>query len=131
MEDIGTRLQTAGIGTLGTNLFLQMLPNTPDACVAVIEYQGLQPQDVLGGQTLPKWERPRLQVISRGVKDDFAAARSKAEDAYRSLYTVVNLTVNGTYYLRVTVQQTPFLMEVDSLKRPLFVFNIQAERVPV
>ena len=52
LSDIGTKLAAASISTqdltLGTNLFLGRLPESPDTCVAIYQTGGLAPIDQLG-----------------------------------------------------------------------------------
>jgi hypothetical protein len=55
LPEIGTYLAatvTDTALTLGTNLFLGRLPDTPDTCVALFETGGLTPAETMGGSSL-------------------------------------------------------------------------------
>ena len=69
LNDIGTYLQYQGIGTLGADLFLGLMPDQPDNCIALFEYAGSPPDLHWNG------EYPGLQVRVRNKS--YAAARTK------------------------------------------------------
>ena len=48
LESIGDYLVTNSLGTLGTNLFLGTLPESPDVCTAVFENSGTPPAFTMG-----------------------------------------------------------------------------------
>ena len=61
LSDIGTYLAASVTDTaltMGTNLFLGRLPDTPDTCVAVFETSGEGPVNTGGGSTLPAFTQP-------------------------------------------------------------------------
>ena len=130
LGDIGTYLAanvTDTSLTLGTNLFLGRLPDTPDTCVGVFETGGLPPVDTGGGSTLPAFTQPRFQTMVRA--DDYAAASSLAEDIFKKLQLIVNEALSGTKYLRASGLQEPFALDRDSQERMVFVCNYQTMRV--
>lgn len=140
IEQLGHKLQTSSVGTLGTNLFLNALPdNTTGVAVAVIETMGTTPGRTFG-RARPSVEKLRVQVIARstapmggsGIASP-AAARAKAQVAYDSLCGIVNQTVGSSsdagYYLRVDgVQSGPFLIGRDEKGRALFSCNYDVWR---
>src|SRR5581483_597610 len=79
--------------TMGTNLFGQYLPDSPDDAVAIVEYGGSPPTRVMGTSN-PAWENPRLQVVSRSA--DPQTAKANARIVWNLLEGVVNRTVGGT-----------------------------------
>jgi len=59
LDDVGTYMAanvTDVTLTLGTNLFLGRLPESPDTCVAIYETAGTAPTDVFGANTAPPIE---------------------------------------------------------------------------
>ena len=48
--------------TLGTNLTYGFMPETPDLCVAVYEYQGIPPMATFGSQGF-EIDRPSIQRL--------------------------------------------------------------------
>lgn len=127
LDEIGTYLQTGGIGTLGTNLFLSMLPDSPDVCVVVHEYGGSDGEYVFGA-TGAQVERPRFQVMARAAADDYASARTKIQSVYTLLDAVVETSLSGKRYHRIRALAPPFFVERDDQRRPLLVCNFEAEK---
>ena len=70
LTDVSTYLaSTVTDATLvvGTNLFLGRLPEDPDTCVAIYETMGQSPDNTFGGSTVPVFENPRIQVVTRAT----------------------------------------------------------------
>ena len=130
LPEIGTYLAanvTDTTLTLGTNLFLGRLPETPDTCVALIETAGLIGVEAMGGSSLPAYTRPRAQVLVRA--NAYSDASSLAEDIYKQMQEVDNESLSGVYYLRANGMQPPFYLERDEQERALFSCNYQTLRV--
>lgn len=123
LAELGSFLQSRGIGTVGTDLFLGTLPDAPDACGALREYSGPPPEVGFGSPGLA-FETPAVQVVFRGAPNNYPAPRAKAEAAYRALAELQVSSVSGADYLMVTPQQAPFLLERDDKVRPVIVFNV-------
>lgn len=126
LDDVGALLQTQGVGTLGTDLFLSTLPDVPDACVALYEYGGGPPQHTLGG-TSAKWEEPRIQAVARATT--YSAARTKIGAIFTALHAVNNTTLSGTLYLSIEALQSPFFLEKDQSSRVKMVCNFHIRKV--
>lgn len=103
LEDIGQYLQKKGLGTLGKDIFLGMLPSAPDSCVALFEYQGQMANQLAGLQT------PGLQVVCR-AKNNYPQARGKLQAIYDVLSRVgfeedeqdaPGIVMNGSQYFRI------------------------------
>ncbi len=122
LPELGTYLQTAGIGTLGTDLFLGELPANPDNCVAILEYGGMAPEHDLGTTAL-RYEFPRVQVVVRNTS--YATGRLKAQDILGDMAAVANETLTSVYYLEAAPLQSPFLLERDDNDRWVFACNYQ------
>ena len=122
LSDIGNYLQAQGIGTLGTNIFLGLMPDQPDNCVALFEYAGSPPDLHWEG------EYPGLQVRVRNK--GYAAAREKIEEVVTELHGAHELTLNGTRYRVIKVRGSPEVLKRDANNRvELFVnFEIITER---
>ena len=76
LEAVGTIIDTnSATLTLGTNLFLGKMPESPDLCVAVYEYAGTQPLATFGATAI-EVDRPSVQVVVRVAKEDYPAARN-------------------------------------------------------
>ena len=89
VDDVADYLASGGVGTVGTDIFESGFfdsagpPATPDAQVAIYEYQGDAPEQVLGPANASPLLYPRVQVVARAAT--YAAARAKAQAVYDRL----------------------------------------------
>ena len=156
LKEIGTYLQSQGIGTLGANVFLGLMPDQPDNCIALFEYAGSPPDLHWNG------EYPGLQVRVRNKS--YAAARTKIGEVMAELHGLYEQTlgvvsddeggeeddegvgeddskgggeevgeptpVTGTRYLLIKARGSPEILKRDNNNRvELFVnFEIIKER---
>ena len=124
LTDIGTYLNAASISTqdltLGTNLFLGRLPETPDTCVGVIQTAGVAPTDTFG-TSFPPLETQGLQTLVRATT--YATEEALAVDVMKSLASVDNQTLTSTLYLKIEAQQSPFALERDNQERLVMSCN--------
>ena len=87
LKEIGTYLQSQGIGTLGANVFLGLMPDQPDNCIALFEYAGSPPDLHWNG------EYPGLQVRVRNKS--YAAARTKIGEVMAELHGLYEQTLGA------------------------------------
>jgi len=122
LESVGDYLAAQGQGTLGTNLFLAVMPESPNACVAVYENSGGPPSMTMG--TAP-WaiDRPAIQVICRGNKSDYLSARDKAETIRNLLGAITDQTISGINIMRIESQGSVIPMGEDENQRPMVSIN--------
>jgi len=122
LNDIGTYLQTQGIGALGADIFLGLMPDQPDNCIALFEYAGGPPDLHWAG------EYPGLQVRVRNK--GYAAARTKIGEVMDKLHGLHEQTLYGTRYLLIKARGSPEVLKRDNNNRvELFVnFEIIKER---
>lgn len=122
LREIGTYLATKSIGTVGTDIFLGLMPDQPDNCIALFEYAGSPPDLHWNG------EYPGLQVRVRNKS--YAAARTKIGEAMTALHGLHEQTLSGTRYLLIKARGSPEVLKRDANNRvELFVnFEIIKER---
>ena len=125
--EIAEYLEDQAVGTVGTDIFAGQLPDTPDACVAVIPYAGRAPERNLDKSV--NWRYPRVQVSVRGAREGYAAARAKIDAVNAALDAVVNTTIEGVLYQQIDALSEPFLLRRDGNNRPIFVCNFECWRV--
>ena len=124
--DIATYLDTQqGSLTLGTNLFVGRMPDTPATCVTLYEYGGTAPDNTMGGG-LPVLQNPSVQITVRATT--YAAAETLINLCWVSLEGIVDESLSGTRYNRVSAIQSPFPLERDSQDRIIFVQNFNVTR---
>ena len=124
LTDIGSYLHAASISTadltLGTNLILGRLPDSPDTCVALIQTGGTGPTDTFG-TSYPPLETQGLQTLIRASA--YATAEALAVDVFKSLTAVDNETLTSTLYLKIEALQSPFALERDAQERLIMSCN--------
>lgn len=125
LEGLAARLQSASVATPGTNLFLGIMPETPDVCVALYEYAGANPLEVMvdNDATL---ERPSIQVIVRASRNDYPTARTLIKDVRDTLTAITDETISGTRFLRVNQNSAINAVGMDENDRPEFTLSLQA-----
>lgn len=132
LDDIETYIvaDVATNYTFGTNLFAGLMPDTPDKCSVLFEYEGGAPDYVFGASnSLPAISYPHLQVVSRDTS--YAGSRTDANTICALLEGIVNQTINGTFYFRIARLQDPFFMHRDKVKnRVYFACNYEVFRQP-
>jgi hypothetical protein len=122
LTEIGAYLATKSIGTVGTDIFLGLMPDQPDNCIALFEYAGSPPDLHWNG------EYPGLQVRVRDKS--YAAARTKIGEVMEKLHGLYEQTLSGTRYLLFKARGSPEVLKRDNNNRvELFVnFEIIKER---
>mgnify|MGYP003676338723 FL=1 len=130
LTDVGTYLAAASISTadltLGTNLFLGRLPESPDTCVGLVQTAGTAPTNTFG-TSYPPLENQGLQTIVRAAT--YATAEALAVDVMKSLASVENETLTSTLYLKIEAQQSPFALDRDSQERLIMSCNFLIAKV--
>lgn len=124
LEAVGDYLQAEGYGTQGTDIFLAVMPETPDACVAVYENAGNRPEFTMGSAP---WavDRPLIQVICRGARSDYPTTRNTAEAIRALLGSVMNTTLSSVPILRIEPQGSVVPMGEDENQRPMVSVNFE------
>ena len=122
LEDLGTHLQTEGVATVGTDLFYNYMPDTPDVAVNLVKSGVTSPEEgeVFGGDTLPVFERTSVICVVRTAARDSSAAETLSDSIWQTLHLIANETVNGTYYLRVVKVDGPEFVGTDTSDRPMY-----------
>jgi hypothetical protein len=124
LEAVGTYIDTSSADlTLGTNLFLSKMPESPDFCVAIFEYEGLPPIETFGSAGFVI-ERPSLQIMVRAAREDYVTARDKAVTLRNLIAAISNTSLSGIGILRVTSMGSVNPLGVDELERPQVIFNV-------
>lgn len=124
-QELAEFLEDEGLVTVGTDFFVGEMPAGVVNAGVITMYPGAPGEHNLSttGWTL---EMPRCQVKFRNTTE--ATAISKAISAARSLSKIANQTIEGVRYRSVTVLQAPGILERDANNRPVYGFNLEAER---
>ena len=117
LREIGAYLATKSIGTVGTDIFLGLMPDQPDNCIALFEYAGSPPDLHWNG------EYPGLQVRVRNKS--YAAARTKIGEAMTALHGLHEQTLSGTRYLLIKARGGPEVLKRDNSNRVELFVNFE------
>lgn len=126
LESVGDYLAAQGQGTLGASLFLAVMPETPDALVALYESSGLSPMETMGANA---WviDQPSIQVICRGARGDYPGARDKAQAIRALLASVTETSISGIHIMRIRSEGAVIPMGEDENGRPMVSANFQCQ----
>jgi hypothetical protein len=130
LDEIAARLVAQGVGVIGSSIFLgskAVIPTGDGPYLSLTETGGSGPtrvHNVPGAKT----QRPTAQIAVRARS--YLVARTKAKEAYLALDGVWNTTIGGVFYQKITARQEPTDIGLDDEKRPMIVFNIDAEKAP-
>lgn len=125
LDDLAAKLVAEGVVT-ATSIFTganAAIPTGNGPYVTLIETGGLAP---MRGQNNTPIRRPGVQVTCRAA--DYKVARAMAETAYAALDGKFNISLSGTFYVKITARQEPTGMGLDNNKRPIIVFNLDIEK---
>lgn len=124
LEAVGDYLNSASVAIQGTNLFLAVMPETPDVCVAVYENTGNNPTFTMGSAPYAI-DRPTIQVICRASRGDYPTARDKAVEIRDLLGAVTDQTLSGLGVMRIQPQGSLGPMGEDENLRPMVSINFE------
>lgn len=115
---IAAKLATDGYGTVGTTIFVNVKPPTPDNLIAVFGYAGQVPEhthDTSGNA------HPGIQVWVRNTSA--GTARTTIENIWNILDGIVNTSLSGTYFEGIFALQSAEPMGKDENGRQEFCVN--------
>lgn len=124
LEALGDYLNGKEGLTQGTNLFLAKMPDSPDVCVTIYEYEGLEPIGNFGN-TAYAIDRPRIQIVVRASRDDYPTARDKAKAVRDLVGNLTDVTISNTRILRVASIGATIPLGLDDKDRPRIATNFQ------
>jgi len=122
--DIRQMLADAGLGTIGTDLFVDQEPSTPHACITCYDSGGEGPEPTVD------LYHPTVMVKVRGNPRDFNGTYAKAMNVLTTLHGKNEVTVGGSRYLLVLATGDIMTMPRDELDRPSFTINFRMMRTP-
>lgn len=98
LNEIADYLDSEGVGTVGTDLFVGSLPPDPDDCVAVL---GLTSNPIGVQRDVADLQFPRFQVITRNT--DYEGASAALQAVRGALHGILSL--NLPVGVNITTQQ--------------------------
>jgi hypothetical protein len=126
LDEVGTYVSANVSGlTLGTNLFLSMLPDSPAICAALYSVTSDVPYFTMNGSTSePVLENPRVQLYLR--HSSYATGEALMYTIWKQMTEVSDDTLSGVSYLRLQALGSPQFLERDDNFNVLWTTNFQA-----
>ena len=127
LDELGSYLETAhpAAVTVGTNLFLGLMPTEPATAAALLDYEGggwIQSQDDDGAETA----QARVQLLTRAP--GYEASRDLCTTLMKTLHRINNETIGAAFYQRVVAISPPFQLDRDDNGRVLFAVNFEVTK---
>jgi hypothetical protein len=125
LEALADRLQSASVANTGVNLFIGLMPDKPDVCVALYEYAGAPPLEVMQDNAATL-ERPSVQVIVRASRNDYPTARNLISNIRNTLTEITDETISGVTFLRINQNSSINAVGTDDNDRVMFTLSLTA-----
>jgi hypothetical protein len=126
LDEVGTYVSTnVSELTIGTNLFLSMMPDTPAICAAIYSMTSDSPYFTMNGSTTePVLENPRVQLYVR--HSSYATGETLVYKIWKQMTEVSDEALSGVEYLRLQALGSPQFLERDDNFNVLWSANFQA-----
>jgi hypothetical protein len=128
LDEIATYIGTNVSGlTLGTNLFIGMMPDSPAICAAVYETSTMTPDFTMNsGDNEPVLENPRVMLYLRHTS--YSTGKDLINTAWKQAQNVCNQTLSSVNYLRIQGLGSPEFLERDTNFNVIFSANFQVTK---
>jgi len=108
--------------SFGTDLFVGLMPDSPDECVSIIDTPGTEPG-------VGPYYYSSVQVLVRGGVGEYDSAAALGRDIAAVLHEYTGKPDSSTlYYAGIWQLSEPFFIGVDEKNRPLFSTNYRIQR---
>lgn len=123
LYDIGSYLESQGIGVLGTDIFYRGFDATAPNCIALFDRAGLPSIVSLSKDLII--ERPELGVLVRN--EDDTAGDQIAHSIYELLNFVTDTTIGATRFAHIEAIAPPFFVSQTDPGSFVFSTNFSLE----
>lgn len=124
LESLADRLNSASVAFTASTLFIGLMPDSPDVCVALYEYSGLPPMEVFVNNSATI-EMPSVQVMARAGRNDYPTGKALIESVRDVLTGITDETISGVRFLRVNSISAINYLNNDDNDRPRFTLSLQ------
>ena len=134
LDELATYLASTGVGytTVGGttgDIFKALAPQSPNSALMLFEYPGLPSYKTMqGGVGGAIAELPRVQIVCRGIPQDYNTPRTNAKAVHNKLDGLGQKTMTGIEYLWIEALSPPFLLERDENERVWIACNYQVTK---
>ena len=119
IDEVADYLEDQAVGTVGTDIFVGYLPESPNACIAVLDTGGMQPDPYL------PTKEPTFQVFIRATNYDNGKTKLDAVRAILHQKANLQLISAGTYHYFILALSEGGHVGRDEIGRDLFSINFQ------
>jgi hypothetical protein len=123
LEALADKLTSASVATVGVNCFIGLMPDKPDVCVALYEYAGSAPLEVMRDNAATL-ERPSVQVMVRASRNDYPTADTLITAVRDTLTSITDEEISGVRFLRVNQNSSINHIGTDDNDRPGFTLSL-------
>ena len=114
-KDLAEHIEDAGHATVGTDMFVGFMPDSPDNCIVLTLTGGMAPEITVD------LEYPGVQVRLRNASH--GTGKALINTIYSLLHQITNTTIEGRMYHSVLATQGPSYLGKDQKDRAVFVCN--------
>jgi len=116
-KDIAEYLEDLSRGTVGTNIFVRFMPDSPDNCISVTQTAG-KPHEVT-----VDLEYPSVQIRVRNT--DSATLFTLINTIITDLHGIANTTIEGRVYNWIGATGSPTFITRDAKDREIWSVNFE------
>lgn len=121
--DIATVLQTAGVATLGTDMWKGPVRDSADDTdqldIFVLTTGGFQPEPFFGGPDAGDLRRVNVQITVRSARGNFEDGQAKVIEVFDAVHKQAPATYAGW------LADEPVFVEIDNKQRHTWAINVQ------
>lgn len=117
IEDIATILDDAGVGVLGTDMFIGSLPTTPNNAIVIVQTTGTEPDSEL------PLDNPTFQILIRNTT--YTGGQEKLGDVKDALHQFSNQEIGDTYFYYILANTNGGSIGRDEQDREEFSINFR------
>ncbi len=115
-------LETKGLGTRGTNLFMMSMPQSPDNCICIFPTPGINDPNNIN----QPYAKGTFQVMVRNTRGD--NAETIIYTIYDELHNLMGVTLSEVYFVEIVGMQDEYVnLGKDSMNRFQLVWNFRFE----
>jgi hypothetical protein len=128
LDALGAKLQADGVATLGTNLWLSQIQDSPDVSIVLMEEKG--GVDQVFGASVAGMYRHSVMAVARASRNDYPTARTLIASVQASLGAIRSSTLSGTQFMSVLDASGIYPAGFDGEERPLLACDFTCWVVP-
>lgn len=123
-DDVVTMLENDGVGTAGTDLFVNKEPQKNSSPIAAIYDTGGYDPDATG----KVYDKPTVMARVKGVDGGITAATALIQSIKSALHGREPETISGSRYKGIWQVGDIMFVEYDERNRPVFSANFRLQR---